>query len=46
MDTGMVEVIVYPDRARVTRRGTLGLEQGTHKLEISGLPLALDASSV
>ena len=46
METRIVEVTVYPDRARVTRRGTLALEQGTHKLEIAELPLALDASSV
>jgi len=43
---GQAMVSVYPDRARVTRRGTLALEQGTHTLEIAGLPLALDASSV
>jgi len=46
METCIIEVMVYPDRARVTRRGILALEQGTHKLEIAGLPLALDACSV
>ncbi len=46
METRIVEVSVYPDRARVTRRGTLALEPGTHKLEIAELPLALDPCSV
>ena len=39
-------VTVFPDRARVTRRGRVTLEPGTHKLEISGLPLSLLPDSV
>ena len=39
-------VAVYPDRARVTRRGAATLEPGNHRLEISELPLKLDAASV
>ncbi len=32
---------VFPDRARVTRRGRVTLEPGAHRLEISGLPMYL-----
>lgn len=39
-------VTVYPDRARVTRRGAATLEPGNHRLEIKELPLALDTASV
>jgi len=46
LQTQIVEVTVYPDRARVTRRGTTALEPGLHKLEIAELPLTLDSSSV
>ena len=46
MQTQIVEVSVYPDRARVTRRGTVTLETGAQRIEIDELPLALDPSSV
>jgi uncharacterized protein (TIGR02231 family) len=46
LQTRIVEVTVYPDRARVMRRGTVALEPGTHQIEISELPLTLDPSSV
>ncbi len=46
LQTQIVQVIVYPDRARVTRRGTLTLEAGTQQIEIVELPLSLDTSSV
>src|ERR1043165_8099150 len=39
-------VTVFPDRARVTRRGRLALEAGLHNLEVSDLPLALVQDSV
>ncbi len=39
-------VTVFPDRARVTRRGRTSLEPGQHRLEISGLPMSLLADSV
>ncbi|HKV06672.1 MAG TPA: mucoidy inhibitor MuiA family protein, partial [Thermoanaerobaculia bacterium] len=39
-------VTVFPDRARVTRRGRLSLEPGPHRLEITDLPLALIVDSV
>lgn len=34
-------VTVFPDRARVTRRGRVALEPGQHRLEIPGLPMSL-----
>jgi uncharacterized protein (TIGR02231 family) len=39
-------VTVFPDRARVTRRGRTSVEPGQHRLEISGLPMSLLADSV
>lgn len=39
-------VTVFPDRARVTRRGRVFLEPGPHRLEITDLPLALIPDSV
>jgi uncharacterized protein (TIGR02231 family) len=42
----IVEVTVYPDRARVTRRGSAALEPGLHQLSIADLPLTLDTASV
>jgi uncharacterized protein (TIGR02231 family) len=39
-------VTVFPDRARVTRRGRLTLEPGLHNLEIADLPLTLVQDSV
>lgn len=39
-------VTVFPDRARVTRRGRLSLEPGLHSLEVTDLPLALLQDSV
>ncbi len=46
LQTTIVAVSVYPDRARVTRSGTVTLEPGNHRLEVSELPLKLDAASV
>jgi uncharacterized protein (TIGR02231 family) len=40
------EVTVYPDRAHVTRTAMASLPMGTSALEFSGLPAALDESSV
>lgn len=44
--TSVSTVFVYPDRARVTRSGTIELKSGTHALEISELPLKLNPDSV
>lgn len=42
----IVEVVVFPDRARVTRRGVLALEAGLHRLEFTDLPLAVQPDSL
>ncbi len=34
----IVEVTVYTDRARITRRGSVHLAQGEHTLTLEGLP--------
>ena len=39
--TKITSATVYPDRALLTRRGTLSLEAGAHSLEITELPLYL-----
>jgi uncharacterized protein (TIGR02231 family) len=45
-DTRIVQVTVYPDRARLLRRGVVELNPGIHTLEIPELPLSLDPDSV
>jgi uncharacterized protein (TIGR02231 family) len=39
-------VTVFPDRARVTRRGRTTLEPGQHRLDFAGLPMSLLPESV
>jgi uncharacterized protein (TIGR02231 family) len=46
LDTTISEVVVYPDRARVTRRGTVELTKGVHRLQVGELPLSLLPESV
>jgi uncharacterized protein (TIGR02231 family) len=46
LDTTITEVTVYPDRAWVTRRGTVELKQGVHRLQVGELPLNLLPESV
>ena len=46
LDTTITEVTIYPDRARVTRRGTVELKQGEHRLQVGELPLSLLPESV
>ncbi len=46
LNTAITAVIVYPDRARITRRGSLSLETGTHSIEIAELPLTLNPDSI
>src|SRR5438270_3506198 len=41
-----IEVSVFPDRARVTRRGTLALAAGVQTVELADLPLSLVPDSV
>lgn len=42
----VVAVIVFADRARVTRRGQAALEPGSHRLEFADLPAILDPASL
>ena len=46
LQTSISAVTIYPDRARVTCSGTVTLEPGSHRLEVSELPLQLDPDSV
>ena len=46
MDTKPTTVTVFPDRARVTRTGTVELQPGLQRVEITNLPLALVPESV
>ena len=46
IDSIIVEVTVFPDRARVTRRGTLTLAPGTHQIDFADLPLTLLPDSI
>jgi uncharacterized protein (TIGR02231 family) len=46
LTTTLDAVTVFPDRARLTRRGRLAVEPGQHCLEILDLPLALVTDSV
>jgi uncharacterized protein (TIGR02231 family) len=46
LTTTIAAVTVYPDRARVIRRGALALEPGLHRLEVSELPIQLNPDSL
>jgi uncharacterized protein (TIGR02231 family) len=46
LNTTITEVTVYPDRARVTRRGMVELKQSEHRLQVGELPLSLLPESV
>ncbi|MFG1674070.1 mucoidy inhibitor MuiA family protein [Micromonospora sp. NPDC049282] len=51
MDTAEIEapvvgVTVYPDRARVTRRGSLRLAAGEHRVRVAPLPVGLRRDSI
>jgi uncharacterized protein (TIGR02231 family) len=46
VSSSISEVIVYADRARVTRTAIASLPIGTSVLEFSGLPATLDESSI
>ena len=45
LNSKIVEVTVYNDRARVTRRGAMHLESGTNRLSFTNLPLTLNPES-
>lgn len=46
LNATIVAVAVYPDRARVTRRGMVRLPAGDHRVYVEPLPLGLHADSV
>lgn len=45
LKTTITAVTVYPDRARVTHQGKIELKKGAHQLEITELPLKIEADS-
>ncbi|PGH43701.1 aspartate ammonia-lyase [Micromonospora sp. WMMA1996] len=46
IDAPVVGVTVYPDRARVTRRGSIRLTAGEHRVRVAPLPLGLRRDSI
>jgi uncharacterized protein (TIGR02231 family) len=46
VDAPIVAVVVYPDRARVTRRGRITVPAGDQTVYVDALPLALQEDSV
>jgi uncharacterized protein (TIGR02231 family) len=46
VDAPIVAVVVYPDRARVTRRGRITAPAGDQTVYVESLPLALQGDSV
>jgi uncharacterized protein (TIGR02231 family) len=45
LETRVTAVVVYPDRARVTRLGSTTFENGLHQIELSGLPVRMNPES-
>jgi uncharacterized protein (TIGR02231 family) len=46
LDTQIIAVTVFPDRARVTRAGQVSLDPGAQAITVAALPHRLDESSV
>ena len=46
IESKITAVVVFPDRARVTRRGTIALEAGLHQIEFVDLPRTVDTASL
>jgi len=46
LETKIIAVTVFPERARVTRAGTLTLEPGAHTITLANLPRALEENSL
>lgn len=46
VDAPIVSVTVYPDQARITRRGPVELPPGRHRVFVERLPLQISADSV
>lgn len=45
-ESEVTQVIVYPDRARVTRSAKVQLSKGSHEILVAGLPTSIDVSSL
>jgi uncharacterized protein (TIGR02231 family) len=45
LETTITDVSIYPDRAKVLRRGSAELQPGLQRLEVAALPLTLDPDS-
>jgi uncharacterized protein (TIGR02231 family) len=45
LETQVTAVMVYPDRACVTRQGQAQFDKGLHQIEIAGLPIRLNPDS-
>jgi uncharacterized protein (TIGR02231 family) len=45
LETRITAVVVYPDRARITRQGQIMLENGLHRIEIPGLTVRMNPDS-
>jgi uncharacterized protein (TIGR02231 family) len=45
LETDLIAVVVYPDRARLTRQGSINLVEGSHQLEIQDLPIQMNPDS-
>lgn len=45
LETRLTTVVVYPDRARITRQGKIELAEGSHQLEVQGLPIQMNPDS-
>ena len=45
-DSAVTQVVVYPDRARVTRTAKVQLSKGSHEILVAGLPTTIDVSSL
>ena len=46
LETKIIAVTVFPERARVTRAGTLTLEPGAHTITLANLPRTLEENSL
>lgn len=45
-DSAVGRVIVYPDRARVTRTATVQVAKGSHEILVAGLPPGIDVDTL
>lgn len=46
LDSKITQVVVYPDRALVTRQAAIRLEKGTHELRLEALPGSIEEDSI